>query len=243
MDQEKIGKFISTLRKEKNMTQQELADKLGITDRAISNYENGRRLPDYSIIKDLCKELGISTNELFKGDFIKENEKEKQFEKNILDIFKFNNNKRKKYKIIALLLSLLLFISICVIGRNILIKKGYIKDPDLAYTQRYEKGKDNLLGNVDYDYFEKISMDFEIGANKYGKAVFKNPDKALKRLKKNYSKGIKAIQREFNLMPLTNFNFRRYGTYGFQLTKGTEEEKEQAKFVSNFFDIYENSFN
>ena len=50
MNQEKIGKFIAELRKGKNMTQQELADRLGITDRAVSNWENGRRLPDLSMI-------------------------------------------------------------------------------------------------------------------------------------------------------------------------------------------------
>lgn len=68
MNQEKIGKFICELRKEKKLTQQELADKIGVTDRAISNWENGRRLPDYSIIKDLCKELGITINEFFVGE-------------------------------------------------------------------------------------------------------------------------------------------------------------------------------
>ena len=54
MNQEKIGKFIAELRKENNMTQQELADKLMVTDRAVSNWENGRRLPDYSLLKELC---------------------------------------------------------------------------------------------------------------------------------------------------------------------------------------------
>ena len=100
MNQEKIGKFIAKIRKEKKMTQQELADKLNVTDRAVGNWENGRRLPDYSIIKDLCSKLDITINELFAGEHIKTNEKEKQFEKNVLDIFKikpivcvFNYNK------------------------------------------------------------------------------------------------------------------------------------------------------
>ena len=63
MNQEIIGKFIAECRKEKNMTQQELADKLGVTDRAISHWENGRRLPDYSLLKELCDTLSISINE------------------------------------------------------------------------------------------------------------------------------------------------------------------------------------
>lgn len=52
MDQEKLGKFIVELRKEKELTQKELADKLGVTYRAVSNWETGRRLPDYSLLPD-----------------------------------------------------------------------------------------------------------------------------------------------------------------------------------------------
>ena len=62
MDQEKIGKFIFELRKEKKMTQQELADKIGVTDRAISKWENGRGMPDLSLMKPLCDVLGITLN-------------------------------------------------------------------------------------------------------------------------------------------------------------------------------------
>ena len=70
MNQEKIGKFILKLRREKNMTQQELADKIGVTDRAISKWENGRGLPDLSLMIPLCKELGITINELISGEQI-----------------------------------------------------------------------------------------------------------------------------------------------------------------------------
>lgn len=70
MNQEKIGKFIAEARKEKNMTQQQLADKLCVTDRAVSHWENGRRLPDYSLLKELCDILSISINELFAGEKI-----------------------------------------------------------------------------------------------------------------------------------------------------------------------------
>ena len=70
MDQEKIGRFIATCRKEQNLTQQELAEKLGVSSKSISRWENGRTLPDYSIIKDLCKTLNISINELFSGEKI-----------------------------------------------------------------------------------------------------------------------------------------------------------------------------
>lgn len=74
MNQEKIGKFIASLRKEKNLTQLQLAEKLNITDRAVSKWECGKSMPDPSIMLDLCKILGISVNELLIGEKIKKEE-------------------------------------------------------------------------------------------------------------------------------------------------------------------------
>ena len=74
MDQIKIGKFILELRKEKNMTQQELANVLGVTDRAISKWENGRGLPDLSLLKPLCDTLNITINELLSGEKLNKTE-------------------------------------------------------------------------------------------------------------------------------------------------------------------------
>ena len=68
MNQIKIGKFISECRKEKNMTQAQLAEKLNITDRAVSKWETGRGMPDSSIMLELCGELGITVNELLSGE-------------------------------------------------------------------------------------------------------------------------------------------------------------------------------
>lgn len=76
----------------------------------------------------------------------------------------------------------------------------------------------------------------------YGYAVFKNPRKAFSKLKKDYKKGIELIQKENNLKPLSQLNYMEYGQYGWQVTTGTKEEQEQARFVTAFMDIYENSF-
>ena len=64
MNQIKIGKFIAECRKKQNLTQSQLAEKLGITDRAISKWENGRAMPDSSLMLDLCSILNISVNDL-----------------------------------------------------------------------------------------------------------------------------------------------------------------------------------
>ena len=70
MDQLKIGKFIAECRKQKNLTQMQLAEKLGITDKAISKWERGIAMPDTSIMLELCDILSISVNELLSGEKI-----------------------------------------------------------------------------------------------------------------------------------------------------------------------------
>ena len=67
MDQEKIGRFIASLRKEKGLTQAQLAERLGISDRAVSKWETGRSMPDSSIMLELCDILGITVNDLLTG--------------------------------------------------------------------------------------------------------------------------------------------------------------------------------
>lgn len=67
MDQVKIGKFIAECRKEKHLTQLQLAERLGVSDRAVSKWETGRSMPDSSIMLELCDEIGINMNELFSG--------------------------------------------------------------------------------------------------------------------------------------------------------------------------------
>ena len=88
MDQIKIGKFIAECRKKNNLTQMQLAEKLDITDRAISKWENGKAMPDSSIMLDLCKELKISVNELLSGEVIEMNNYNVELEKNLIEMGK-----------------------------------------------------------------------------------------------------------------------------------------------------------
>ena len=74
MDQIKIGKFISELRKSKNMTQQQLAEKIGVSFKTVSKWETGRGMPELSTLKPLSDELGITINDLLNGEKIKEEE-------------------------------------------------------------------------------------------------------------------------------------------------------------------------
>lgn len=88
MDQRKIGAFIAACRKQKNMTQMQLAETLGITDRAVSKWENGRALPDASLMLSLCEILGITVNDLLNGEKINMENNEKRQEELLLELAK-----------------------------------------------------------------------------------------------------------------------------------------------------------
>ncbi len=113
MNQEKIGKFIAKCRKDKKMTQSELAEKLGVTDKSIGNWENGRNMPDLSLFKPLCDELEISINDLISGEKIDKKEYQERLEENIINAIDYSTKKINKYSYIIGLLFVIfgLFIS------------------------------------------------------------------------------------------------------------------------------------
>ena len=96
MDQIKIGRFIASKRKEKELTQMQLAEKLGITDRAVSKWENGRSLPDYSIILQLCEVLEITVNDLLCGEVVTMDNYNKELENNLLEMVKQKQESDKR---------------------------------------------------------------------------------------------------------------------------------------------------
>ena len=104
MDQIKIGKFIAECRKKNKLTQMQLAEKLNITDRAISKWENGKGMPDSSIMLDLCNELKISVNELLSGEMIEMKNYEENVEKNLLEMVKQKEETDKRLLKIEILM-------------------------------------------------------------------------------------------------------------------------------------------
>jgi transcriptional regulator with XRE-family HTH domain/DNA-directed RNA polymerase subunit RPC12/RpoP len=88
MDQGKIGKFIAACRKKQNLTQMQLAEILGITDRAVSKWETGKTMPDASIMLQLCDTLKITVNDLLCGEVVTMENYDKEMEKKLLDMVK-----------------------------------------------------------------------------------------------------------------------------------------------------------
>ena len=119
MNQEKIGKFILECRKNKKLTQAQLAEKLDITDRAISKWETGKCMPDSSIMLELCEILGISVNELLSGEMIEMKDYDKKAEENLLNMAKREEKQNKKllfYENIIGIISSVTFIVLIIVA-------------------------------------------------------------------------------------------------------------------------------
>lgn len=93
MDTKKIGKYIAENRKNKNMTQEQLAEKLGVTSKTISRWENGNYMPDISMLKPLSEELGITLNDLLSGEKIEKEKYQEKLEENIINTIDYSNKK------------------------------------------------------------------------------------------------------------------------------------------------------
>ena len=88
MNQTAIGSYIAKKRREKNLTQEQLAEKLGVSNKTISKWENGKCMPDYSIIEQLCKELSVTLSELMDGEDAAEDSVRVYDDEQILDLLR-----------------------------------------------------------------------------------------------------------------------------------------------------------
>ena len=125
MDQEKIGKFIAELRKEKNITQEQLAEKLGVTSKSISRWENGNTMPDYTLLKDLCNELDININELLSGEKIKVKDYMNKSEENLIKLRKQIDKRKKLLTIISYIFMAIIIIAFIL---NIVLNRIFLDD-------------------------------------------------------------------------------------------------------------------
>lgn len=118
MDQVKIGRFIANCRKEKALTQMQLAEKLNITDRAVSKWETGKSLPDSAIMLELCEIFGITVNDLLSGEVVKVDNYNKELEKTLIEMVKQKEENDKRLLalewVIGILSTLVLLVPIII---------------------------------------------------------------------------------------------------------------------------------
>ena len=116
MDLVKIGKYIASKRKSLGMTQKQLAEKLGMSDKSVSKWERGVCLPDVSVYKELCSILGISLNEFLSGEDIAQENIIQKSETNIIEVIKDNINKEKCLKVMKYILLVISIFALSVLG-------------------------------------------------------------------------------------------------------------------------------
>ena len=167
MDQIKIGKYIAKCRKNNKITQSELAEKLGVTDRAISNWENGKNLPDVSFFKPLCNELNITINDLLSGEKVEKNTYQEKLEENVFSVISNVNTKitriRKTIIILVSMIIVILLTLILVANHEVILNydgnRMYVEEKDnhLFFTTKdlctvYSGNINQYSTIVDNDY-------------------------------------------------------------------------------------------
>lgn len=171
MDQEKIGKFICENRKKQKITQEALAEKIGVSKNAVSKWERGINLPDASIMQELCKLLKITLNELFSGEKIPDNKYKEVADINLLNTFKnsvftlkdkieYFKNKWQKDHFFELMLIMIVIAFFIIYGFVkhsdsvfLFIIIGFISgiienNRMMAYVEKHAYGKDNMTDDV-----------------------------------------------------------------------------------------------
>lgn len=186
MNQEKIGAFISKCRKEKNLTQNQLAENLNVTNKAISRWETGRGMPDTATLLPLCKILDISVNELLSGEKLSTDKYQEIAEKNIISIAKEADKRKsinKKLLSIIIIFVVILFISVS----TYIVKKLII--PLTIYNKR------ETVSRIDNLPIHTIDLSIDLKDVKYNKDNNNYIVNLEFRLKKN--KGINNLKYDF----------------------------------------------
>lgn len=193
MDQIKIGKFIADKRKEKKLTQQQLAEKLGVSDRAISNWENGKNMPDISLFPTISKELNITVNDLMSGEKVDKKEYQEKFEENI--IYTIDNTAKKENKVLKVALCII-FTFVFLFVMYVSIESVYLQSnmdsvPFIkkSYTDEVRAGDNEFFERTIYSYGFHVKYQYRQ----------KNPNKQRKIGTNINKEDFELIQKDFYL--------------------------------------------
>ena len=194
MNQEKIGKFIAKKRKEKNLTQIQFAEKLGVSDRSVSNWENGKNMPDMSLFPIISKELNITINDLMSGEILEQKEYQQKFEENI--IYTIDKKVKKDNRLLKIIL-LTLFIIFFVLVMFVSIESIYMKSNINSYPLIQKNYYDDIHVN-DNQYFERTIYSYGFYVKYFYKS--KNPDKPMMISNNISEKDFEIVKKDFYLI-------------------------------------------
>ena len=193
MNQDKIGKFIAKKRKEKNLTQIQFAEKLGVSDCSVSNWENGKNMPDMSLFPIISKELNITINDLMSGEIVEKKEYQQKFEENI--IYTIDNRVKKEnklLKIVLLILFAIFFISVMYVS----VESIYMQSKMDSYPLIQKIYSDDVHAN-DNEYFERTIYSYGFYVKYFYKS--KNTEKPIVISNTIDEKDYELIRKDFYL--------------------------------------------
>lgn len=237
MDTIKIGRFMAACRKEKGMTQAQLAEKLGVTAKTISRWENGNYMPDLSLLQPISEQLGISLNELLNGERmqtekLQTDELMEKTEHSLIRTLQYaamqiKQGKRKLLMIVSVLIGCFVLV-LCVIHQFLFLEIPYHE------------------GNVSqWEMLFPNHSAYEMAIGETGAPVFKDTNAALSKVKIDCSDAIKAIKQTYELPELSRYNYQKYRYYA-GLSKllfdNNEQVMEQRRLLIDFLDILGNSY-
>ena len=233
MNSKNFGAFIAGLRKERELTQQELSEKLKIKTKILSSWELGKYLPDLSQLKLLGEELNISAEELLNGE--KSYEKSSQGNDDrteITAVISYEKERKRciknsKKKLAAAVSACILLISgIKTAADKIFYAPSEWKEGDVSEWSRL---------------FPDHSA-YELALNEDNRPVFKSPAEALAKAQSDFSDAAAVLRKEFRFLPMSKYNCYKYGKFGWQIVSEDERIRNQGQKLTQFADIYENSF-
>lgn len=229
MDQIKTGRFIAELRKSKGMTQEEMAERLGVSGKTVSRWENGRNLPDASLFEPVCELLDITLTELFCGEKIEQTQIVAKAEESMAATVDYAEKtvKRQNKRLIALAAAF----AVVVVGLLVLFEAVYFT-PCASHPGDVSQWQGLFPAHSAY----------RLALNGENKPVFADPAKALAQAKVDYSDAISAVRSEHHLLPLSRYYYNAYGVFGWQIVTDNDMLRNQGAQLSQFIDIYENSF-
>lgn len=227
MDVSKIGAFIKTQRTELNMTQKDLAEKIGCTDKAISRWETGKGMPDVSYMKKLCEILEISVDELLSGEHIPEEKRISAKEKNIIDLLLQRELEIKKRQFFKKLCSAMIFVAIilfCFVGiKSVsMIYSSISGEGQSFYTSFYTQKAEKVADLIEKELYEKAAeyIGFEGQSKQSGKVNFTKNMELL---------GEQIKIESFVVSEIVLDDYFPFGTYILNVT----DKKSNAQYVFN----------
>ena len=235
MNTKKIGNFIANLRKEKNLTQKELADKLNIKDKAVSRWETGKNMPDISILEMLAKELGVTINELLLGEKIDEQDFKEKSEYNTINTLNYTKEKLKqKNKNIFLILILAIFITFILASLYLTSKpfsdfNSFTETINDSYKTAMKDENINKYANI-----LKIYYSDEQDINYYNLAII-----LLEKQGKELNHFFLALRTEEDNIRFSKMLEEEFNTYKnkqidyYELAKNTIEERHDS-YIDNY---------